>query len=55
MSRLRRNFYRAARDLGDIEAIGSGNPGRVAKRIARKKIYRTQGRLTRRWLRKFGL
>jgi hypothetical protein len=32
-------LYRAARDLGDIEAVASGNPSRVGKRMARKALY----------------
>jgi hypothetical protein len=48
-------LYRAARDLGDIEAVASGNPSRVGKRMARKAVYRSTGRPTRRILRLFGL
>ena len=55
LSRFRRQLYRAGRDLGDVEAVASGNPAKVGKRIVRRKVYRTEGTITRRWLRKFGL
>lgn len=45
MSKLRRNLYRTARTLGDVEAVASGNPKRMAKRAVNKKIGRTLGRL----------
>jgi hypothetical protein len=54
MSKLRRNLYRAARDLGDIEAAAKG-PRTLGKRVARREVYRAEGRFTRRVLRRFGL
>jgi hypothetical protein len=53
--KFRRDLYKAGRDLGDIEAVVSGNPGKVAKRVVRKRVYRVEGTVTRRWLRKLGL
>lgn len=54
MSRLRSQLYRAARDLGDIEAAAKG-PGTYAKRRAHRKVYARTNALTRRLLRGFGL
>ena len=54
MSRTRRNLYRIAADLSDIEAASRG-PGAYAKRRARRAIYKAEGRTTRRILRKLGL
>jgi hypothetical protein len=39
-SRLRSDFYKAARDLGDIQSATKG-PGGFAKRRVRKVAYRT--------------
>jgi len=42
--------------LGDVEAVASRRKtGKVAKQVVRKRVYREEGKLTRRWLRKFGL
>jgi hypothetical protein len=50
--RLRRSLYRAARVLGDVEAvertIEKGTPGPVVKRIERRWLWRIAGRLLRR-------
>ncbi|MFN2606923.1 MAG: hypothetical protein ABR511_03350 [Acidimicrobiales bacterium] len=54
MSTLRRNLYRAARIMGDVQAAAKG-PGPLGKRLARKAVYRRTGRGTRRILRIFGL
>lgn len=54
MSRTRSSFYRWARILGDVEAAEKG-PAPLAKRLVRKRIYRTQGTVTRRILRVLGL
>jgi hypothetical protein len=35
---LRSQFYRAARDLGNVQAVSRG-PGSYAKRVARRKVY----------------
>ncbi len=50
MSTLRRNLYRAARDLGDVEAVAKG-PTAYGKRRARKVVYRKWNGLLRRLLR----
>ena len=55
LRKLRRSLYRDARILGDVEAVASGNPGKMAKRVVRRKVYRAEGTITRRRLRKFGL
>jgi hypothetical protein len=47
MSKARSFLYRLARVLGDVEAVSSGKPERVVKRIARKAAYRSTGRLLR--------
>jgi hypothetical protein len=44
--RLRRNLYRGARVLGDIEAASRG-PRAVAKRVERRWLWRIVGRLLR--------
>lgn len=54
MSKLRRNLYRAARDLGDVEAAAKG-PKALGKRVGRREIYREEGKLTRRLLKMFKL
>jgi len=51
---LRSQLYRAARDLGNIEA-GSQGPGAFGKRVVRRRVYRTTNGMTRRFLRSFGL
>lgn len=40
MTRARRGCYRLGSLLGDLEALFSGRPGRIAKRIANKLIGR---------------
>ena len=47
---LRSQLYRAARDLGDIEAASKG-PGANARRRARKVAYRKSNALLRSILR----
>jgi hypothetical protein len=51
----RRSLYRDARILGDVEAVASGKPSKVAKRVVRRRVYRAEGTITRRWLRRMGL
>jgi hypothetical protein len=51
---LRSQFYRAARDLGNIEAAEKG-PASYGKRIVRRNVYRKTNGLTRRFLKGFGL
>jgi hypothetical protein len=42
---LRSQLYRAARDLGNVQAASRG-PGSYAKRVARRKVYRASNTLT---------
>ena len=51
---LRSQLYRAARDLGNVQAA-SGGPGSYAKRVARRKVYRTTNGMTRDLLRGLNL
>jgi hypothetical protein len=53
-SSLRSQAYRAARDLGNLEAASKG-PASYAKRVGRRKVYRTTNGMTRHLLRGFGL
>lgn len=41
---LRRNLYRSARVLGDVEALASGNPKRIERRAKNKLVGRALGR-----------
>src|SRR5205823_10019683 len=41
---VRSNLYRAARILGDVEAVSSGNPKRIERRAKNKLIGRALGR-----------
>ncbi|WP_460992342.1 hypothetical protein [Sinomonas soli] len=52
---LRSNLYRAARILGDVEAVQRDGAEGLAKREARRAVYREEGRLTNRLLRAVGL
>jgi hypothetical protein len=49
-SSLRSELYRAARDLGNVQAATRG-PGSYAKRVVRRKVYRTTNGLTNHLLR----
>ncbi|HEY3842054.1 MAG TPA: hypothetical protein VGL48_02280 [Acidimicrobiales bacterium] len=51
---LRSQLYRAARDLGNIEAAEKG-PASYGKRVVRRKVYRSTNGVTGRFLRKLGL
>jgi hypothetical protein len=51
---LRSQLYRAARDLGNVQAA-AGGPGSYAKRMARRKVYHATNGLTNNLLRSFGL
>jgi hypothetical protein len=53
-STLRSQLYRAARDLGNVQAAARG-PGSYAKRVARRRVYRTTNSLTNQLLRSAGL
>ena len=50
MSRTRRSLYRWARLFGDVEAAEKG-PNSYAKRVIRKRVYRTTNRSVARALR----
>jgi hypothetical protein len=41
---LRSSLYRSARTLGDVQAVASGNPKRVARRAKNKVLGRALGR-----------
>lgn len=47
LSRFRRDLYRGARVLGDVQAVERGPVG-VAKRVERRFLGRLFGRLLRR-------
>lgn len=51
---LRSQLYRAARDVGNVQAAAKG-PGAYARRIARRKVYAKSNSLTRSLLRGFRL
>jgi hypothetical protein len=40
LARFRRSLYRAGSALGDIGALSSGNPNRIARRAVNKVIWR---------------
>jgi hypothetical protein len=40
----RRNLYRSARILGDVQAAASGNPKRIERRAKNKLLGRALGR-----------
>jgi hypothetical protein len=42
--RLRSSLYRSARILGDVEAVASGNPKRITRRVKNKLLGRALGR-----------
>jgi hypothetical protein len=52
---FRSQLYRAARDLGNVEAVEHGGVEGGAKRIVRRKVYRTTNGVTNRLLRSLGL
>jgi len=51
---LRSQLYRAARDLGNVEAAEKG-PDSYGKRFVRRKVYRKSNGLTRKFLKGIGL
>ena len=50
---LRDQLYRAARDLGNLEAVEMG-PDAFARRVAHERVYRATNQWTRRFPRGFG-
>ena len=52
---LRSQFYRAARDLGNVEAIEHGGVSGGATRDARRAVYRRTNTVTGSFLRALGL
>ena len=48
---LRSQLYRAARDLGNIDAAEKG-PGAYGKRVVRRKVYRKTNSITGSFLRR---
>jgi len=51
---LRSQLYRAARDLGNVQAARHG-PSAYGKRVVRRKVYRTVNKPLGKTLRGFGL
>ena len=47
LRQTRRNLYRAARWLGDLNALLSSSPRKIARRLLNKAIGRATGRLFR--------
>lgn len=48
INKLRRTLYRTASILGDVNALASGNPKKIAKRLGRKITGRISGKTIRR-------
>jgi hypothetical protein len=51
---LRNQLYRAARDLGNVQAA-PGDPTSYGMRVMRRKVYRTTNGINQRVLREMGL
>jgi hypothetical protein len=51
---FRSQLYRAARDLGNVQAA-RGGPTSYGKRVVRRKVYRTTNGINRRVLKDLGL
>jgi hypothetical protein len=51
---LRSQLYRAARDVGNIEAAEKG-PASYGKRVVRRKVYARTNGLTGKFLKRLGL
>lgn len=51
---LRSQLYRAARDLGNVQAA-RGDPASYGKRVVSRKVYRTTNGINRRVLKDLGL
>jgi hypothetical protein len=52
---FRSQLYRAARDMGNVEAVKSGGVEGLAKRDARRAVYRQTNKATGSFLRALGL
>jgi hypothetical protein len=52
---LRSQLYRAARDIGNVESVKNGGVKGLAKRDARRAVYRQTNRATSSFLRALGL
>jgi len=52
---FRSQVYRAARDLGNVESVEHGGVEGLAKRDARRAVYRRTNRATGSFLRALGL
>lgn len=52
---VRSQFYRAARNLGNVEAVKNGGLEGLAKRDARRVVYRQTNEATGSFLRALGL
>ena len=51
---LRGQLYRAARDLGNVQAASKG-PAAYGRRVVRRSVYRSTNRVTGSFLRNLGL
>ena len=51
---LRSQLYRAARDLGNVQAA-RGGPTSYGKRVVQRKVYRTTNGINQRLLKDLGL
>ena len=45
LSKIRSQMYDTARTLGDLQAIASGDPDKILKRILRKTFQKKMGSL----------
>ena len=45
--KISRWFGKASSTLNDIETLATGDPKKIAKRIARKELYKTSNKVTR--------
>ena len=48
INKTRSILYKAARLLGDLQAISSGDPGKIGRRVARRAAGKATGRAFRR-------
>lgn len=55
LSRIRRALYRLASILGDVSAVSTLSPRKVAARYVRKRAWRAGARAARRVEREVGL